>query len=138
MTEIEAYPTVVEERRVVVSEENAEGMFREFIREHNNVFRVEADDLRLVSVRKINNRWYVKYEQKYKGLPVHNATVGLDSAEDSKVGTYAPATTLTLTCRSSRRSAWRPPPTPPSKPTQETATQSAAPGRRLAGLPREV
>ncbi|MCP4965199.1 MAG: hypothetical protein GY926_08175 [bacterium] len=89
VTEIEAYPTVVKEGGVVVSEENAEGTFREFIREHSNVFRVEADDLRLVSIRNINNRWYVKYEQRYKGLPVHKATVGLDSSEDGKVGTYA-------------------------------------------------
>jgi hypothetical protein len=89
IVEIETYPTVLDKGKVAVSEENAESTFTEFMREHKDVLQIEVDDLRLVSVKKVNKRWYVKYEQQYKGLSVHNATVGLDASEDGKVGTYA-------------------------------------------------
>lgn len=89
VTEIDMYPSVVQEGEITISEENVDHTLRGFIREHRDVLQVDADELELISARKINKRWYVKYQQQYRGLPVHEATVGLDATEDGKVGTYA-------------------------------------------------
>ena len=87
--EINVYPTALKEGTVPVTEENAESTFKGFLKEHNELFEVEPEDLKMVSAKKINNRWYVKYNQYYKGILVHNATVGLDSSENGKVSSYA-------------------------------------------------
>jgi Zn-dependent metalloprotease len=87
--EIDVYPTVLKEGTVPVTKENAESTFKEFLKEHKELFEVEPEDLKMVSAKKISNKWYVKYGQYYKGIPVHNATVGLDSSENGKVSSYA-------------------------------------------------
>ena len=89
MMEIDVYPTVLKEGTVSVTEENVESTFKEFLKEHKELFEIEPEDLKLVSAKKINKRWHVKYGQYYKGIPVHNATVGLDSSENGKVSSYA-------------------------------------------------
>jgi len=86
---IDTYPTGLEEGAVPVTEQNAEGIFKEFIRENKELFGVEADDLKMISAKNVNNRWFVKYGQYYKGIPVYKATVGLDSSEKGKVSSYA-------------------------------------------------
>jgi len=87
--EIDVYPTVLKEGSVPVTKENIESTFKEFLKEHKELFEVEPEDLKMVSAKKINNKWYVKYGQYYKGIPVQNATVGLDSSENGKVSSYA-------------------------------------------------
>lgn len=89
VVEINAYPTVLKKGNVPLTQENVELTFKEFLGEHKEVFEIEAKDLKLVSAKMINKRWYVKYSQYYKGIPVYNATVGLDSTEKGKVGSYA-------------------------------------------------
>ena len=89
VVEIDVYPVGSRDGSVHVSEKNVEATFKEFFQEHKEVFKVEPEDLKLVSAKKINKRWYVKYGQYYKGIPVHNATVGLDSSENGRVGAYA-------------------------------------------------
>ncbi|MCK5336306.1 MAG: hypothetical protein KAQ67_09085 [Gammaproteobacteria bacterium] len=89
MVEIDTYPASLKKGTIPLTEDNAESTFKEFFQEHKDLFEVEAEDLKLVTAKKINKRWYVKYSQLYKGIPVHNATVGIDSTEDGKVGTYA-------------------------------------------------
>lgn len=89
VVDINAYPGSVRSGNVAVTEQNAESTFKQFLREHQDVFEIEPDDLRLVSAQKINHRWYLKYNQYYKGIPVQNATVGLDASEDGHVSSYA-------------------------------------------------
>ena len=89
VVEIDVYPASLKDGSVPVTEENAEMAFKGFFGEHKEVFEIEPENLKLVSAKKINKRWYVKYNQYYKGIPVHNASVGLDSSEKGKVGSYS-------------------------------------------------
>jgi Zn-dependent metalloprotease len=86
---IDIYPERLKKGTISITRENIDTTFKEFFQEQKKVFAIEPDDLKLHSARKINNRWYVKYHQYYKGLPVLNASVGLDSTENGKVGTFA-------------------------------------------------
>jgi Zn-dependent metalloprotease len=86
---IDVYPTVLKEGTVPVTKENVESTFKAFLKEHKDFFEVEPEDLKMVSAKKINKRWYVKYGQYYKGIPVHNATVSLESSKNGKVSSYA-------------------------------------------------
>jgi hypothetical protein len=85
---IDAFPTALKEGATPITEKNAEAVFKGFIREHKALLEVEADDLKMISAKKISNRWYVKYGQYYKGLLVLDATVGLESSENGKVNSY--------------------------------------------------
>jgi Zn-dependent metalloprotease len=87
--DIETYPTALKKGTIHVTEENAEPTFKEFLKEHKGTFKVEPDDLKIASVKKIKNKWYIKYSQYYKGIPVHNASVGIDSSANGKVSSYA-------------------------------------------------
>jgi len=86
---IDVYPAIMKEGNIPVTEKNAESTFSEFLGEYKELFKVAPEDLKLLSAKKINKRWYIKYAQNYKGIPVYNATVGLDSSENGKVGSYA-------------------------------------------------
>lgn len=86
---IDVYPTVLKEGTVPVTEKNVESTFNEFLREHKELFEIEPEDLKMVSAKKISNKWYIKYGQYYKGIPVHHATVGLESSENGKLISYA-------------------------------------------------
>ena len=89
VVQIDTYPAFLKKGTVPLTEKNVELTFKEFFGEHKEIFEIEPKDLRLVSAKKINKRWYIKYGQFYKGIPVHNATIGLDSSEKGKVGFYA-------------------------------------------------
>lgn len=86
---IDIFPTVLKEGSVPVTQENIGSTFKEFLKEHKEIFKVESEDLKLVSAKKINNNWYVKFGQYYKGIPVSDAIVSLESTENGKVSSYA-------------------------------------------------
>jgi hypothetical protein len=88
IVEIDSYVDKVKKGEVVLNRENADSTFKDFIRENKGVLKVEADNLKMVSAKNINKKWYVKYAQHFKGIPVYKATVGIDSAEDGKVTSY--------------------------------------------------
>ena len=89
VVEIDAYPASLKKGTVPVTEKNVESTFKRFFREHRKVFQIEPEDLKLISAKKIKKRWYIKYGQYYKGIPVYNASVGLDASEEGKVASYA-------------------------------------------------
>ena len=87
--EINAYPSVLKEGTVPIAKETIDSTFKTFLTENKALFGVESEDLKLVSANKIQGKWYVKYQQHYKNIPVYKATVGLDASEKGKVGSYA-------------------------------------------------
>lgn len=86
---IDAYPARFKDGSIRISKKNAEESFKEFFQENKEVFQIEPSNLKLASAKKINKRWYIKYDEYYKGIPVHKATIGLDSSETGRVGAYA-------------------------------------------------
>ncbi|MEN6395683.1 MAG: hypothetical protein ABFC78_04285 [Methanoregula sp.] len=89
VTGIDLFPTALKEGKVPVTEKNAGSTFKKFLKEHQEIFEIEPQDLKLVSARNINNRWYVKYGQYYNGIPVYDAVVSLESSENGRVHSYA-------------------------------------------------
>lgn len=88
VVEIDEYPIELKKKSVPLTRQDVEINFKEFIGEHKDLFEVDHESLKVLSSKKINNRWYVKYGQVYKGIPVHNAMVGVDSSEDGKIDSY--------------------------------------------------
>jgi hypothetical protein len=89
ITEINLFPSTVKEGTVPLTKENIDFTYKEFLKENKDLFNVEPNNLKLKTVKKIKNTWYVKYNQNYKGIPVYNATVSLDSSENGKINSYA-------------------------------------------------
>lgn len=89
VTKIETYPTALKKGTVPLTRENIETTFKKFLTEHKKVFGVESKNLKLITAKNIDNKWYVKYGQYYKGIPVHDTTISLESSEDGQVSTYA-------------------------------------------------
>ncbi len=100
---IDLYPKVSKEGTVPLTQENIDLIFKKFLKEHKEIFEVESKDLKLVSAKKINKRWYAKYGQYYKGIPVSDAIVSLEASEKGKVSSYAATTNQTSQYRPSQR-----------------------------------
>jgi len=86
---IELYPASMKKGDIVLTEKIIEPTFKSFIKENRKLFEIEADDLQLIAAKKIRNRWFVKYQQYYEGIPVYHATVNLESSDRGRVGSYA-------------------------------------------------
>jgi hypothetical protein len=89
VTGIDIYPTALKEGTVTVNKEKIESTFKKFLKENKELFEVESKDLKLVSVKNINKRRYIKFGQLHKGIPVYDAIVSLESSENGKVISYA-------------------------------------------------
>jgi Zn-dependent metalloprotease len=89
VVEINVFPSVLKGGTVRVTKDNVDSTFKEFLKENMTVFKVEPKDLKLVSARKIKGKWYVKYKQNYKKIPVYNAIVSLEASNKGKVNSYA-------------------------------------------------
>lgn len=89
VVQINLYPASLKKGTVPVTSENVERTFKEFFREHKQFLGIDPDALKIVTSKKINRRWFVKYHQYYKGILIHNATVGIESSDGGKVATYA-------------------------------------------------
>ena len=88
IVQIDTYPKSLKKGTIPITQENAEQTFKDFLKEHKNILGVEPENLKMVSAKQINKKWFVKYEQNYKGIPIHNASIGIESSEDGKVNTY--------------------------------------------------
>ena len=88
IVEIDAFPEKLKKGKFILNRENVSETLKEFILENKDVLQIEPENLEMVSAKNINKRWYVKYAQHFKGIPVYKATVGIDSAEDGKVTSY--------------------------------------------------
>jgi Zn-dependent metalloprotease len=85
---IDAFPSTLKEGAVALTEDKADLAFKTFLGENKRFFGVDTDNLKLISAKKLHGKWYVKYQQYYKGIPVYRATVGLTTTEQGKVLTY--------------------------------------------------
>ncbi len=79
----------MEFRNIPLTENNAEKIFKSFLRENISFLSVDTEVLELSSLKKIRDKWYIKFQQRYKGLPVNKATLGLDATNEGKIGSYS-------------------------------------------------
>jgi Zn-dependent metalloprotease len=89
VTGIDTYPNVLKKGTVPLTKDNVEATFKKFLTEHKKIFEVDSKNLKLVSAKNINRRWYIKYGQYYKGIPVYDTIVTLESSENGQISSYA-------------------------------------------------
>ena len=89
VTGIDDYPTSLKDGTVPLTDKNIESTFKKFIKQHKGTFGVESKNLKMISAKNVNRKWYVKYGQFHKGIPVHNTSVNIESSENGKVSSYA-------------------------------------------------
>jgi len=88
VVDIDTFPTELKEGTIPLTEKNVEGVFKRFLAEHRDFFGVNTEDLKIVSQKKIRGKWYVKYQQYYKDVPVYRTSIGVASTEQGKVLSY--------------------------------------------------
>ena len=71
IVQIETYPESLKKGKVPITPENVEQTFKGFFKEHKQFLGIEPENLKMVSAKQINKKWFVKYEQHYKGIPIH-------------------------------------------------------------------
>lgn len=89
IVEINQFPASAREGTLRLTKENIDPIFKEFLSENKDLLKVEPENLKLSRAKKVKSQWYAKYHQYYKGIPVHNATVTIESTEDGKIKSYA-------------------------------------------------
>lgn len=86
--DINVTPRQLRETKQALTEKNAEAVFKGFLAEHSQFFRVQPEQLRMTLAARRNGTWYVRFQQYYKGVPVHQATIGLTATKDGMIKTY--------------------------------------------------
>ncbi len=64
---------------------NVEGVTRDFVRAHAELFRLDPEELRLAHARRAGGRWFVVYERLFDGLPVLGARLDLRIMPDGRL-----------------------------------------------------
>ncbi len=82
-------PERLSEIGIPITEKNVEKLFKAFLDENRAVLEVDSENLALVSKTIRKDKWYVKYQQLYKGIPVINSTVGMVGTERGEIKSYA-------------------------------------------------
>jgi hypothetical protein len=85
---INVFPPVLEEGTIPLTKKNVENVFKNFLAANQEYFGVNAKDLKLISATQVNNNWSVKFQQYYKGIPIYQATVGLNATANGKITSY--------------------------------------------------
>jgi len=68
-----------------ISAEKVQSFFKTFLDENKAVLTIDSTNLKLVSKTLRKGRWFVKYQQTFKGIPILDSTVGLVGSENGKV-----------------------------------------------------
>jgi hypothetical protein len=89
VVEINRFPIILKKGTVPLTKDNVKKVFKAFIKENQEFFGIDSTNLKLKSAKKVRKKWYAKFQQYYKGIPVYKATVGLDASEQGKMNTYA-------------------------------------------------
>lgn len=88
IVDMNAVPSKVREGRQVLNRESAEAVFRDFLAENRDYLKVPPEEVKLVSATQRRGTWYVKFQQFYKGIPVHDATVGFTATDKGMIRSY--------------------------------------------------
>lgn len=89
VVQINRFPSPLKEGTIPISKDNAAVVLQSFLKENQEFFGINPEDLRVIKIKKVRGKWYVKFQQQYKGIPVYNTTVGLDTSEKGKIINYA-------------------------------------------------
>jgi len=79
----------LQESKVVLSRDNAEEIFMKFIKDNRELLKIESEDLSLRVANQIDSTWYVKFQQKYQGVPIEGAIVGVVANSNGLVKTFS-------------------------------------------------
>ncbi|TET10307.1 MAG: hypothetical protein E3J86_06075 [Candidatus Thorarchaeota archaeon] len=85
VTEIDMFPLMLKKGTVPLTEKNVEKVFKSFLTDEQDFFKIVPTDLKLISKSKVGSKWLAKFQQVYQGIPVHKSTVGLTATEDGKM-----------------------------------------------------
>ncbi len=86
--DINLYPRKLKKGEIPLKKEDIDTTFKSFMKENKTFLKVDSKDLKMVSSRNISNKWFVKYEQYYNGIPVYNSSVGLEALDDGEVQSF--------------------------------------------------
>ncbi|UCF05900.1 MAG: hypothetical protein JSV33_02360 [bacterium] len=88
MVNINVVPESLKDGRIALTEKNAEKVFKDYLEENINLYRVRPADLKMISARQRQGTWFIKFQQYYRDIPVYKATVGFTATEDGMIKTY--------------------------------------------------
>jgi len=69
----------------MITERNAQGLSRKFLTEYAKLLKIQPGALKFKSANHDQGRWYVNFQQHYKGVPVFRAYLGFTIHETGNV-----------------------------------------------------
>jgi len=85
VTEIGVFPLILKKGKIPITEKNIEKVFKSFLTDEQDFFKIVPTDLKLISKSKVGSKWLAKFQQLYQGIPVYKSTVGLTATEEGKM-----------------------------------------------------
>lgn len=68
-----------------ITDQNVQGLSRQFLTEHAKLLRIQQGTLKFQGATNRNGRWYIDFQQEYRGIPVYSANVGFTIHENGNV-----------------------------------------------------
>lgn len=88
ITGLKYIPKQMAEIGAPITDKKVDVLAKSFLDENKEILRVDSANLKLISKIMRKGRWYVKYQQTYKGIPIIDATVGMSSSEKGEILSY--------------------------------------------------
>ena len=85
---MDVMPTFLIQRKETLTNQNLEPVLKSFLVENNSILSVKADDLKLISAEQRRGKWYVKFQQYFKGVPVYRSQVSFVTSEEGRIQSY--------------------------------------------------
>jgi Zn-dependent metalloprotease len=89
ITGMHAVPETILRDRLPFSEPNVERILKNFLLANEDLFGVLPDDLKLIFTRRYDGVWYVRFQQLYRNIPVHQVSVGFVADSTGAVTSYS-------------------------------------------------
>ena len=63
VVQINRFPSPLKEGTIPISKDNAAVVLQSFLKENQEFFGINPEDLRVIKIKKVRGKWYVKFQQ---------------------------------------------------------------------------
>jgi len=85
---MDVMPPLLIQRKEILTNQNLELAMKSFLVENSKILSVKAEDLKLASADQRRGKWYVKFQQYFKGIPVYHSQVSFVTSEEGRIQSY--------------------------------------------------
>jgi Zn-dependent metalloprotease len=85
---MDVIPSILIENKETLTEKNIDNVMKSFLARNVKIFSVKPEEIKMVSATQRKEKWYVKYQQYYKNIPVYKSNVSFVATKEGRIQSY--------------------------------------------------